>query len=101
MDHKATHSRPVPSSCTFPRPYSRKPVDEWSIRDIRAWLEDQGERFQVYTKNFSKHGIDGFFLRFLTVESLKDFVGIEDRADREILVAGLQEAHHQHVQECK
>lgn len=101
VDQKTNCSCPVPFSYGFPRPYYRKPLDEWSINDVRAWLEDQGEQFQKYMENFSKHGIDGFYLQFLTAESLKGFVGIEDRADREILVAGLHEAHHRHVQECK
>ncbi|GMH34500.1 hypothetical protein BSKO_02334 [Bryopsis sp. KO-2023] len=89
------HTVAIPDSThnAFPPPYREKPLLDWSPSDVHSWLTDQGDRFHKHAENLAKMNIDGFYLPFLTAECLETHLGIQDQADRELILMGLN-AHN-------
>lgn len=55
-------------------------VDEWSVGNVGQWLRSKG--FSRYVSAFQEHDIDGEVLLELTMEELKEDIGVNSLGDR-------------------
>ncbi|BFI34006.1 hypothetical protein AXG93_523s1020 [Marchantia polymorpha subsp. ruderalis] len=54
--------------------------EDWSVGDVLQWLAKEG--FARYATNFAENDIDGSVLMQLTIEDLRDELGIQSLGDR-------------------
>lgn len=68
---------------TFFLCFADVPVEDWSVGDVCDWLQAQG--FARYVASFARENIDGDVLLELTLEELKDELGVTSLGDRKRL----------------
>mmetsp|Transcript_36948 Transcript_36948/g.68874 ORF Transcript_36948/g.68874 Transcript_36948/m.68874 type:complete len:380 (+) Transcript_36948:48-1187(+) len=73
-----------------PRP-CRSPTD-WSEDEVAEWLAGlaRGSDWSRYIASFRANAIDGFSLRSLTREELKDDLGIQELGPRKVILSAIQ-----------
>eukprot|EP00939_MAST-03C_sp_MAST-3C-sp1_P004835 g4835.t1 len=62
----------------------RSRASRWGVRQVGAWLEDNG--FGSFVGAFSKNSVDGEMLFDLTDDDLRVLLGMGDAAQREALM---------------
>ena len=66
-----------------------KPLSEWSINDVTAWLSSiENGRYSAHTPTFQQQKIDGISLQYLTENDL-NLLGVDIMGDRKHIIHSL------------
>ena len=70
------NSSPIPTAAsgTSPLPHLMKPLDNWSVDEVAAWISSLGKDYAVYADTFRDNNIDGQMLASLTKDVIKSHI---------------------------
>ncbi|GAX80224.1 hypothetical protein CEUSTIGMA_g7662.t1 [Chlamydomonas eustigma] len=79
----AAYQMPTPLGLT-------KPIEDWSIHDVQAWIRSFGGCYDRYCWSFRKLCVDGWLLMDLDDDVMNKVIGVDDKKARTTILTRLK-----------